>query len=670
MIFETGTESNMESRRKRIKTNSITEKHETKTWIARHFKIIFYAIVVCAGTLYFFLDPQYKTGIYNDDALYVITAHDFWNTPSAHPLLEIKPDFPLPGLPMLLIPVVHATKHIGRAAVIASVCSVFMLGLLIRRWLSPGQTLAVVALYAFDPMVARFSGIIMPDPFYRFMAIASFLLMEKSLQKPTLLKTLGLGFVLGWGSLIRPEGVVLLLSVAGVLVLIRRGRKLLPVMLVPLLGWLIFIFMWFHARRSDGTEYGSDLAALLPYWRHHVVEAISFPFVWFRAFLGTGWNILLRLPFPLFSCFTAVMYAFLLVGSGVGFWRLWKKQEASRPVLLSIAVFCLSFSLVHIFWHVADARYFILLVPFALIFLVTTSDGNVWGKIALVAVLMVCANENGHAIYQSLWAPNPMNAHPKHSISWLKENTSPSTKLISNIAPTLDLYTKRPTSSLLNAMSVDALEYLLATRKFEYLVLRAGTATDPGAASTDNVNMVWERYRRWVQHYPDRFACVLYDQPEMTGIYHVVVDPHFVSAYQKFILAAHDGENKQYQRAFVEVNQCLAQDPHLGSATNLLGALYFMANDMKSAEAMFLKTTELLPDSPNAVVNLASIYNRQGKTSEALQCLNKGLSINALNGDAAEFKEKVQNLRKLWERNDCELFIDFPHPSLYNEIGG
>ena len=658
----------MERHRKRAKTNLVSEKPEAKTWIARHFKLIFYAIVLCAGTLYYFLDPQYKTGIYNDDALYVITAHDFWNTPSAHPLLEIKPDFPLPGLPMLLIPVVNTTKHVGRAAVIASVCSVFFLGLLVRRWLSPGQTLAVVALYAFDPMVARFSGIIMPDPFYRLMAIASFLLMGESLEKPTTLKTLGLGFVLGWGSLIRPEGVVLLLSVVGALALVRRGRKLLPAMLVPLVGWLIFIFMWFHARRSDGTEYGPDLAALLPFWRHHFVDAISFSFFWFRAFLGTGWNVLLRLPFSIFSYFAFAMYVFFLIGTGVGFRRLWKKQNAARPVLMSIAVFCLSFTLVHIFWHVVDARYFILLLPFALIFIVTTVDRSVWGKIALVAVLMVCANENGHAIYQSLWAPNPMNAHPKHSIAWLKQNTLPSTRLISNIAPTIDLYTKRPTSSLLNAMSVDALEYLLATRKFEYIVLRAGTATDPGAASTDNINMVWDRYRRWVQHYPNQFACVSYDQPEMTGIYRVVVDPSFVGAYQKYISAAHHGENKQYDQAFVEVNQCLAQDPRLGSATNLLGALYFMANDMKSAEAMFLKTNELLPDSPNAMVNLASIYNRQGKTAQALDCLNKGLSINALNGDAAEFKSKVENLKKLWERNDCELFIDFPHPSLYAEI--
>ena len=658
----------MESRRKRVKTNLPSEKSEVHTWIAKHYKIIFYSIVVCAGLLYLCLDPQYKTGIYNDDALYVIAAHDFWNTPVAHPLLEIKPDFPLPGLPMLLIPVVHLTKHVGRAAVIASVFSVFFLGLLVRRWLSPGQTLAVVALYAFDPMVARFSGIIMPDPFYRLMAVGSFLLMAQSLEKPTVLKTLGLGIILGWGSLIRPEGIVLLLSVAGVLVLIRRGRKLLPMMLLPLLGWLLFIFQWFRARRSDGTEYGPDLASLLPYWQHHFMNAIPFPFLWFRAFLGTGWSILLRLPVAIFSYLTFMVFVLLLVGIAVGFRRLWKKQNAARPVLLSMAIFCISFSLVHIFWHVADARYFILLVPFALIFLVMTAGRSAWGKIILVAVLMVCANENGHAIYQSLWAPNPMNAHPKHSINWLKENTLPTTKILSNIAPTLDLYTKRPTSSLLNATSVDGLEYLLATRQFEYIVLRAGTATDPGAASTVNINTVWDRYRSWVQHYPDRFPCVSYDSPEATGIYHVVVDPNFVRAYQKFILAAHHGENKQYEQAFMEVNQCLAQYPRLGSATNLLGALYFMANDMKSAEAMFLKTTELLPDSPNAVVNLASIYNREGKAAEALDCLNKGLSINALNGDAAEFKEKVQNLKKLWERNDCELFIDFPHPSLYNEV--
>ena len=98
--------------------------------------------------------------------------------------------------------------------------------------------------------------------------------------------------------------------------------------------------------------------------------ALSFPFIWFRSYLGTGWNILLRFPLSIFSSFTVVAFVLFLVGVGVGFWRLWKKQHAARPVLASVAVFCLSFSLVHIFWHVADARYFILLVPFSLIFLV------------------------------------------------------------------------------------------------------------------------------------------------------------------------------------------------------------------------------------------------------------------------------------------------------------
>ena len=118
----------------------------------------------------------------------------------------------------------------------------------------------------------------------------------------------------------------------------------------------------------------------------------------------------------------------------------------------------------------------------------------------------------------------------------------------------------------------------------------------------------------------------------------------------------------------MEVINAIAQYPRLGSATNLLGALYFMANDMKSAEAMFLKTNELLPVRPNAMVNLASIYNRQGKTAQALEYLNKGLAINALNGDAAEFKAKVENLRKLWGEERLRVVHRLPASSLYAEL--
>src|SRR5205807_1196109 len=159
------------------------------------------------------------------------------------------------------------------------------LGKFARKLLSPGEATAVIILFAFNPLVAQFSGILMPTVFYTAAVIASYLLMDDLLKKATFPKALGLGFLLGWGSLIRLEGVLLLISISATLVLTRKGREFLLVMILPMAIWLLVLHRWWRMHQGAHTEFGGDLAALVTYWSHHLVSGIRFAGLILQDFL-------------------------------------------------------------------------------------------------------------------------------------------------------------------------------------------------------------------------------------------------------------------------------------------------------------------------------------------------------------------------------------------------
>ncbi len=172
-----------------------------------HFRSFLSFIVASAGFLYLLLDPQYRTGAVNDDAVYVLGARSLVHPWGFHSML-IRPDYPMPGLPILLAPLVKLVEpqwtRLESLSIMVTIGSLLCLAAWVRRFLSPGETLAVVALFAFNRVVAKFSGILMPEIYYTAAILASFLLMSQLREKWTVGKALSLGLVLGWGCLVRP----------------------------------------------------------------------------------------------------------------------------------------------------------------------------------------------------------------------------------------------------------------------------------------------------------------------------------------------------------------------------------------------------------------------------------------------------------------------------------
>src|SRR5262249_17418498 len=157
--------------------------------LARRFSVYFYAVLAGAAMLYGALNPEYRTGVLNDDAVYVIAAHDLLSPRPLQTYLQARPDFPFPGLPFLLAPLgASVDPHwtlLESVSVVATLLSIALLGLWLKSWMSPEETLTIMALYAFNPLVARYSGIVMPGPYITLATVAGFYQMSRVLRNPT-----------------------------------------------------------------------------------------------------------------------------------------------------------------------------------------------------------------------------------------------------------------------------------------------------------------------------------------------------------------------------------------------------------------------------------------------------------------------------------------------------
>ena len=176
-------------------------------------------------------------------------------------------------------------------------------------------------------------------------------------------------------------------------------------------------------------------------------------------------------------------------------------------------------------------------------------------------------------------------------------------------------------------------------------------AITSGVGEMEDINRIWSRMRLWISHYPQRFHLV--PQGILTSkplIYQVVYEPGDIDAYEVYKVAAQLYLQGHEDQAFDKLNELLAHYPNLGSATNLLGAIYMRRLDFKNAERAFLKSIALLPDSSIAMINLASIYQLEGQTERSRDYLRRALEVSTINGDQKQLQERLQTLYGLWDQ--------------------
>jgi tetratricopeptide (TPR) repeat protein len=502
------------------------------------------------------------------------------------------------------------------------------------------------------------------------------LLMEDLLEKPNALKTILFGVLVGWGSTLRPESCVLMASISCALLFSQNGRRMLLWMITPFIGWIIFMVMWFKSRQSTTTEFGGDINALLSYWPSHIFEVIPFSFELIRVYLLQTWRWLRYIPEGISNIICVFLVVLIIIGVTAGFTDIWRHQKKARPILLSIALFSFFYFAVHIFWHVPEPRYLIPLLPFTAAFLVRFGNKSlhITGKKKILLVLVFAAlfipaiYESGRAVYKSFLVPNPLNSPPLKSLKWLRENSPPTARVTSNIAASVDLYSDRDAMGVITIDNGDEFTYLLLKQRIDYIVMREALSVTPGVGATEDPNVVFNRYKRWLRFYPDRFPRIFYEELEKTGIYQVLHIPHFIEAYEKYIVASELANAGKYSEAVPEINEALRLLPTLGCANNLLGALLFIGKQYEEAEKYFIKASNYAPDSSMILLNLANCSYRRQDFRQSDAYIAKAVTVSKLSGNEVEFQNNLKKLKGLWEQGKSTLFFKSPNVHLYEQM--
>ena len=104
----------------------------------------------------------------------------------------------------------------------------------------------------------------------------------------------------------------------------------------------------------------------------------------------------------------------------------------------------------------------------------------------------------------------------------------------------------------------------------------------------------------------------------------------------------------EYPKAIEIYNKVAQMDPQFPDIYFNLGFAYAMNKDYPKAEEMYDRVVKLTPRYlDEALFNLATVQQREGKRNEAIANMEKALSVNPKN---AAIKESLEKLKRGGER--------------------
>jgi hypothetical protein len=476
-----------------------------------------------AFILYLLLAPRYHVGgVYNDDGMYVLAAKSLaqghysqLNIPG-HPPFTLYP----PGFPLLLAPITMLVgSHLAllKAVPIAlTLIYVTLLWVISRTSLSPHWRLLWLFICAFNPVVTMFSNLLMAEPLYLVILVAIFILLEREPEDPSGKAAWGIGVLMGWLSLTRIEGIVILPAVVLGLAYNRRWQSLRKSLLAAfLLGGLYAVRNAWISTSSSIYQRGWTLV-----WeeiqRHpmvllqNITDGLS---IFVLQNTLSPWIPTHGLPLPVIAALglggtCAAMY---------GAWLLWKEQPGSRALVITLATYTLFFVGLHTFWLTTELRYGLSILPIVLAGIfkaietwVKKKPQQKAGMTGFISLLIIgYMAQNAYAVYLAWTAPD--QTHPGDTYQWIASRLPPRALLLSSGPAALYLHTGRYATLEAAATNGEEFRFRLLTDGIDYVVLRPSDFGSPNLAGEDP-NRFWALRRRWVIGQPNAFRLV-YENP-------------------------------------------------------------------------------------------------------------------------------------------------------------
>lgn len=384
-------------------------------------------------------------GAFNDDALFILLAKALrqgafaWPDAAGRPLSD-----PLPGFPLLLtLPVwaVEPAWGVLRGVGVASAWACVLLTWRIaRRHLPPAWAVSAAALAAVNPVLVGLGGLVIPDTAFVALALALFLLLPECASSRTARIALAAGA--GFAALIRPQGALLVLSLAASLWYIRG----------PLLGLGFFISAFlplgFWSLRNE--YHAASLSGFLDNWRSQIVRfqdpsrQSDHAGRLIASLFGEGFLGLADIPFPVQFLAGSLVLVLAALGT-IRLLRQSKDRGGMGVQVFAMAAFSALLLCLHATWELTEARYLLPLMPLLWILALgavrpTFSGRPVLAGAALVLLLFPALGVD--LLFVRAGAVAAPSYQPR-TMGWLRRRLPPKTRLQGSAFHTVTLLTGR-----------------------------------------------------------------------------------------------------------------------------------------------------------------------------------------------------------------------------------
>lgn len=575
------------------------------------------AILVSAAVLAAVLSKRYAVGFLNDDADYILAARTlahgggFLSKLFNNHLLRDR----VPGLPLLLAPfVLWAEPPFNALKIIpwlATLVSCWLIWIVFDDELKPWPRFAALALFAFNPLVIEYAGRVMSEAVFTAVVLGSFSLMRRLAKKQSLGLAIVLGALLGWAGLIRGEGFALIAAVVLGFLMMRRWWTLIVTGMVGG-GIVAAVSIGNYLTHRTPTHYLQIWSSALPfagpgYWLSHAATLLRL-FVWITLFGGE------HFPATSFAIYAATALGLLWLALFARGLRQLERETAERGVLIAIYGFVALYVLIHVLWPVADPRFFIPILPMALVATIAgiPATGRLRQPIIVLGLagwLIAYGKNHDDALADAWRSPEQV---PSATFAWIDHNTPPDARFWGFYDSSLiQLYTNRPAEFMPVAGDEEGFRYELLNARVNYIFYAPLRAGFEPVAGIGTIAARWQASQSWAASSP-AFNLVYANAGESTRVYEVLPSDSFERAYGLYSEAMNDFRQSLLDDGLHRLDEALKADPNLVSALNAYGATCLLTGrHLDLAERRLREAVRLRPDYQLAKDNLARLVARR-----------------------------------------------------------
>lgn len=490
------------------------------------------AVLFAAVLLYALAWTRFYVGHFGDDARDILAAQSLLQggyrnlqMPGAPPLT-----LPLPGFPIALVPFVAFFKtQLGFLRIVP--CAFTLGSLLILRklfapYLSKGWLALYLALVAFNPASVAFSTQIISDSCYLFFLLGGFLGLRQLWRKETVSGGWQLGAVYLAAALIRPEGILLTVSTAAVLVYYRRWSLLFRSAL-PALAGLGFFCVRNIVLSGQASGYQVIWADVFRFWATGSSTFLQHASALSQAFFS---ELLLAVDYDLLSSVRVLLLLVTVCAvTGVvfsGIQECLAKDNDETPWWAVLILYVYAHLLLHVVWTAADAHYLWPLLPFVIFFglvkaqsVVKRSILSSYAATGVVAVLCLSYLHQDVFAVRSAWLPGFEERFPRETLEWIGQKSPERAFFLSPQASLVTLYTGRHAMTILGAKNAPDFHQKLLTAGITHIMIMPERFLYVRSTPEHDPHLFWANVRRTVERHPEAFRPIFQSPSDSTIIY-------------------------------------------------------------------------------------------------------------------------------------------------------